>query len=322
MMSRKQFLYFMQNGEKGPIKIGITFDVQKRLTQAQTFNYQRITLLGYILGSQSLETELLKRFSPYKISGEWFAFNDELYNMARGIFDVEYERHDDRNYLVLYRQTSKARTDPCPFCLAMHSHGLGDGHRVGHCTPQYGRSSIFTIDGTALLKDYGYIVKTRDPDGLPPRKPRNNRVSEVRLRVFANLLTFATNEFIRADIFTLDLDTIPPKGGVELLAEYPDGTPCKIRCNDAGYGEVGINVFYGIKCADPPMYTFVSRQSKEICSAHATGWLERRVGKYLQIPVESTDIELYCEKHVCKQLEQLDVRPIADSFKKHGPFHL
>jgi hypothetical protein len=92
--------------------------------------------------------------------------------------------------------------------------------------------------------------------------------------------------------------------------------------NDAGYGEIGIKVLYGIKCADPSMYTFVSRQSKEICSAHATGWLERVVGKYLQIPVESTDIELYCEKHVFKQLAEIEIRPIADAFEKHGPFHL
>jgi len=322
MMSRKQFLYFIQNGEKGPIKIGFTFDVQRRLAQARTFNYQPITLLGYIPGNQSLETALLKRFSPYKIMGEWFAFNNELYNISRGIFDVEYERHGDRNYLVLYRQTPKAKTDPCPFCLATHSHGPGDGHRVEHCIPQYGRSSILTTDGTTLYRDHGYIVKTHDPDGPPPRKPRYNRVSKVRLRVFANLLTFATNKFIGSDIFTLDPATIPPKDGVELLVEYPDGTPCKIRCNDAGYGEVGIKVLYGIKCADPPMYTFVSRQSKEICPAHATGWLERREGKYLQIPAESTSTELYCEEHVCKQLAGLEVRPIADSFKKQGPFHL
>jgi hypothetical protein len=292
------------------------------LTQAQTFNYQTITLLGYIPGNQSLETALLKRFAPYKILSEWFAFNDELYSIARGIFDVEYERHDDRNYLVLYRQTPKSKTDPCPFCLAMHSHGFGDGHRVKHCVPQYGRSSILTTDGTTLYRDHGDIVKTRDPDGPPPRKQRNNRVSEVRLRGFANLLTFAANKFIESNIFTLDPATIPPKRGVELLVEYPDGTPCKIGCNDSGYGEVGIKVLYGIKSDNPPMYTSVSRQSKEICSAHATGWLERRAGKYLQIPASSTSIAFYCENHVCKRLAELEVRPIADSFEKQGLFHL
>ena len=321
-MSRNKYLYFMQNGEKGPIKIGITFDVQRRLAQAQTFNYQPITLLGYIPANQSYETALLKRFSSYRISGEWLSFNDELYNLARGVFDVEYEKHGDRNYLILYRQTPKSRTDPCPFCLAMHSHGLGDGHRVEHCIPQCGRLSILTADGTTLYRDHGYIIKTRNPEGPPPIKPRDNRVSQVRLRGFANLLTFATNKFIESNIFTLDPDTIPPKGGVELFVEYPDGTPCKIRCNDAGYGEVGINVLYGIKCTNPPMYTFVSRESKEICSAHAAGWLERKAGKYLQIPTESTSIEYYCEKNICKQLAELEVQPHADSFEKRGPLHL
>ena len=322
-MRRDRVIYFMQNGEKGPIKIGFTYDVQRRLAQAQTFNYQPITLLGYIPGDQRLETTLLNRFSPHHLLGEWFAFNDELYNLARGIFDAEYEKHGERNYLVLYRQTEMAETDPCPFCLATHSHGDGDGHRIEHCLPQYGRTSIVTTDGTILHRNHGYIIKARHSKGAPaPKIPRYNRVSKVRLRVFANLLTFATNKFIESNVFSLDPVTIPPKGGIELLVKYPDGTPCKIRCNDAGHGEVGINILYGIKRADPPVYTFVSRQSKEICSAHATGWLERRVGKYLQIPATTTSIELYCEKSVCNKLANFEVQPIADSFKKQGPFHL
>lgn len=171
-MSREQFVYFMQNGEKGPIKIGITFNVQRRLTQAQTFNYQPITLLGYLPANQRLESALLKRFAPFNMLGEWFAFNDELYNLARGVFDVEYETNNDKNYLVLYRQTHNAETEPCPFCLAMHSHGSDDGHRVTHCFPQYGRPSILTTDGTSLHRDHGYIIKTRDPDGYPLGMPR------------------------------------------------------------------------------------------------------------------------------------------------------
>jgi hypothetical protein len=237
-MSGDRFIYFMQNGERGPIKIGLTYNVQRRLAQAQTFNYQPITLLGFVPGNQRLETTLLNRFSPHHLLGEWFAFNDELYNLARGIFDVEYEKHGERNYLVLYRQTAMAETDPCPFCLATHSHGDGDGHRVEHCLPQYGRTSIVTTDGTILHRDHGYIIKARDSDEPAPKVPRYNRVSEVRLRAFANLLTFATNKFIESNIFSLDPVTIPPKGGVELLVDYPDGTPCKIRCNDAGLGEV------------------------------------------------------------------------------------
>ncbi|HEX9080214.1 MAG TPA: hypothetical protein VF795_11525, partial [Desulfuromonadaceae bacterium] len=294
----------------------------QRLAQAQTFNYQPITLIGQILGNQSLEISLQKRFSSYRLQGEWFSFNKELNNLAKGIFDVAYERLGDRDYLVLFRQTDKSKTEYCPFCLAQHTHGVGDGHRTAHCPPQYGRECITTIDGTILHREHGYIIKSRDPEGVPPQLRRTNRVSKNRLQVFANLLTFATNKFIESNIFTLDPATVPPQGGVELFVEYPDGTPCKIRCNDAGYGEVGINILYNIKTTDPPMYTFVSRQSKEICSAHATGWLERNVGKYLQIPAASTSAELYCEKHIFKKLAELEVLPIANSFEKQGPFHL
>jgi hypothetical protein len=107
-----------------------------------------------------------------------------------------------------------------------------------------------------------------------------------------------------------------------LSTKVANGTPCKIRCYDAGYGEIGIQVLYGIKTPGPPVYTFVSPQSKEICAAHATGWLERRAGKYLQIPVNETSVELFCEKLVSQDLADHEIQPIANSFAKSGPFHL
>lgn len=322
MFTRDRFIYFMQCGEKGPIKIGLTFNVQRRLTQAQTFNYQPVTLLGSIPGSQVLETALLRRFSEHKLRGEWFKFNDELYNFAKGIFNVEYESDGLRNWLVLYRQSEKQKTDPCPFCLSPHSHGIGDGHRIAHCLRQYGFESIRTLDGTILNRDDGYIIKTRDPHGPAPKQINYNRASKTRSSVIRNLLTFAVNKFIEADVFNLDPTTIPPEGGVEQLVDYPDGTPCKIRCYNAGYGEIGLEVLYGIKKSNPPIYSFVSKQSKETCSAHAAGWLERRTGAYLQIPANSTSLELFCEKHICPQLAELEIQPIDNSFKKQGPFHL
>lgn len=312
----------MQVEENGPIKIGLTFNVQRRLAQAQTFHYRPVTLLGHFPGSQGLETALQKRFAEHRLQGEWFAFNDELFNLAKGIFNVEYETDSGRNWLVLYRQSDKKMTDPCPFCLVPHSHGIGDGHRVAHCLPQYGRTSIQAIDGTILDRDDGYIINTHDPNGPGHEEVHYNRASSTRFKITRNLLTFAVNDFLQSNIFALDLTNSPPKGGVTRLVNYVDGTPGKIRCYDAGHDEIGIQILYGIKTEDPPVYTFVSKQSKEICSAHASGWLERRVGKYLQIPENSTSLDLFCEKHVCQQLANLEIQPVNDSFAKQGPFHL
>ena len=321
-MSNERFIYFMQIGENGPIKIGLTFKVQRRLAQAQTFNYQPITLLSSFPGSQTLETVLLKRFSRHRLRGEWFEFNDELFNLTKGVFNVEYESSGDKNWLVLYRQSDNRMTDPCPFCLVPHSHGIGDGHRVAHCLPQYGFSSIKTLDGTTLHRDDGYIIKTRNPDGPGPEEVRYNRASITRFKIIRNLLTFATNKFIETGVFSLDPSTTPPKDGVEQLVDYPDGTPCKIRCYNAGFDEVGLEILFGIKKPNPPIYSYISRQSKELCSAHASGWLERRTGAYLQIPDSSTSLELFCEKHICQQLAEIEIQPIANSFEKQGPFHL
>jgi len=318
----ESYIYFMQCGNDGPIKIGVTSNVQRRLKQAQTFNYQKVELLGHIPGTQHLETEPLKRYSPYRLNGEWFRYNEELYNLARGIFNVPYEKNGERSYLVLCRDTPKAKTDPCPFCLCTHSHGLGDGHRVEHCHPQHSRETITTVDGTILHRDNGYIILTRNPDGPPPKEKRSNRVSNVRFRAVANLLTFAVNKFLELEVFSLDAYTALPKEGVELIVEHPDGTRCKIRCYDAGFDEVGIKILYDIKLPDPPIYTFVSPESKEVCSAHAAGWLERRSGKYLQLPNNSTSVELYCEKGLCKYLADFEIQPTDKTFLKTGRFHL
>ncbi len=133
------------------------------------------------------------------------------------------------------------------------------------------------------------------------------------------LSTFATNTFLEKEIFTLEPSSNPPKGGVTLLVDYPDGTPCKIRCNNAGHGEIGIHVLYAIKQPNRPVYTFISKQSKEICSVHAGGWLERTTSKFLQIPPNATSIELFCEDFVRQYLAELEIMPIANSFKKNGP---
>ena len=319
----QEYVYFLQITEKGPIKIGLTRNVQRRLKQAQTFNYEKVKLLGYIEGSQSLETKLIHRYAEYQIRGEWFSYNLDLNNLAKGIYDGEYLTEGSRSYVILYRDTPRSPTDPCPFCCLRHNHGIGDGHRAGHCATNSGRSFVSLPSGQILYRDHGYFIKTRNPNSTELLKERMLRaVSKTRLNTYANLLTFAVNKFIEFDVFTLDPSTKPPEGGATLLVDYPDGTPCKVRCYDAGYDEVGLQVLYGIKKPDPPVYTFVSRQSKEICSVHATGWLERKTGKYLQIPINSTSVDLYCGQKLCKHLAELEIKPILNSFHNRGPFHL
>jgi hypothetical protein len=276
-----------------------------------------------MLSNQRLETELIHRYAQYNIRGEWFSYNDDLKNLARGIYNGAYVNEGSKSYVVLYRDTPYSATDPCPFCCLHHNYGIGDGHRAAHCPTNSGRPFVSTPSGQLLLRDNGYIIKIRNPRSTElPEVPKRRAVSKTRLNAYVNLLAFAVNKFIELNVFSLDPSTKPPKDGSALLVDYPDGTPCKIRCYDAGYDEVGLQVLYGVKTLDPPVYTFISRQSKEICSAHATGWLERRSGKYLQIPVNSTYVDLYCEQGLCQHLADFEIKPVGNSFEMQGPFHI
>lgn len=68
---------------------------------------------------------------------------------------------------IIYRKTEMSQTEPCPFCGCSHSHGVPDGFRVPHCIvihkrgiPAYPKENIIASDGTELLKEFGYYVKT------------------------------------------------------------------------------------------------------------------------------------------------------------------
>jgi hypothetical protein len=49
------------------------------------------------------------------------------------------------------RQTEHQVVIACPYCPKEHYHGLGDGHRVAHCDPQYDSVNVsgYYIVGTA-----------------------------------------------------------------------------------------------------------------------------------------------------------------------------
>lgn len=70
---------------------------------------------------------------------------------------------------VIYRRKELSQTEPCPFCGCSHAHGIGDGLRVPRCilihvrgVPTPPKDRIMASDGTILLKENGYYLKT-DP---------------------------------------------------------------------------------------------------------------------------------------------------------------
>jgi hypothetical protein len=78
-------VYFIQIGDSGPIKIGVSVDVQKRLQQLQTASPYQLRLLAKLLGGESKEAELHRRFAAFKMQGEWFSPSQELQDFIHGL---------------------------------------------------------------------------------------------------------------------------------------------------------------------------------------------------------------------------------------------
>ncbi len=71
--TKANFTYFIQEGATGPVKIGRSVDVRKRLGDLQTGNPDNLHVRAVVPSDHALERALHQRFSPARIPGkEWF----------------------------------------------------------------------------------------------------------------------------------------------------------------------------------------------------------------------------------------------------------
>ena len=66
------YIYFIQCGKSGPIKVGITDNVKRRLKTLQCANPCKLELLLAFLGGEVMECALHRKFSAHRLRGEWF----------------------------------------------------------------------------------------------------------------------------------------------------------------------------------------------------------------------------------------------------------
>lgn len=71
-------LYFMGIEPAGPVKIGITYDITRRLRHIQMACPYEVSLIADFPGSRSIEAELHRRFAAHRMKGEWFNRVDEI----------------------------------------------------------------------------------------------------------------------------------------------------------------------------------------------------------------------------------------------------
>lgn len=75
---RKPVVYFAQQGDHGPIKIGFSTDIENRLKGLQTSSAVPIRMVTCVSGTRDDEADLHVRFAGLRLSGEWFSPAPEL----------------------------------------------------------------------------------------------------------------------------------------------------------------------------------------------------------------------------------------------------
>lgn len=83
--ARKTRIYFVQEGEGGPVKIGNSTWPERRLQDHQCGNPRTLYLLGSFAATRSTEREIHERFAEQRLTGEWFQPTTELLEYVLGV---------------------------------------------------------------------------------------------------------------------------------------------------------------------------------------------------------------------------------------------
>lgn len=79
------WLYFIESGEGGPIKIGIARDPWERIETLQIGNPEPLRLLTLCYSSQDEERQIHRVLKDDRIHGEWFVPSERLYAAIEAI---------------------------------------------------------------------------------------------------------------------------------------------------------------------------------------------------------------------------------------------
>lgn len=85
---RPRFVYVIQDGDDGPVKIGEAFDPRSRLGELQCGNHRPLNLRAVVLATDTTEKELHALWARSRMRGEWFGGGDEVDIIAKAI-DVQ-----------------------------------------------------------------------------------------------------------------------------------------------------------------------------------------------------------------------------------------
>lgn len=96
-------IYFIQSGKDGPVKIGKTRNVQRRMNELQVASFHELHLLHYFKADAFIEGAFHEALADHRIRGEWFAAEPAL-EILREITPLGF---DDIIHLIAQRITAR-----------------------------------------------------------------------------------------------------------------------------------------------------------------------------------------------------------------------
>lgn len=82
-LEKPLFVYFIQHGDDGPVKIGKAFDPSARLIELQCGNPFPLELRGVVVAADRTEERLHALWRGHCIRGEWFGAQDRIIALAK-----------------------------------------------------------------------------------------------------------------------------------------------------------------------------------------------------------------------------------------------
>ena len=95
------FVYFIQSGASGPVKIGLSKAPARRVNKLQTGNPRELILRHVIPGDRNIEDQLHNRFRAARIRGEWFgrSYLSVILTFAAGLADEMVQAYDGSGHI-------------------------------------------------------------------------------------------------------------------------------------------------------------------------------------------------------------------------------
>jgi hypothetical protein len=108
------YVYFVQAGTDGPVKIGFTTSPSLRLSAIQIGSAKRLRLVCAVPGGRCLEMALHKAFAGAQMSGEWFKPTPKLVAMMAELAETNKDGAGPSNISAITKKRIRAKKAVAP----------------------------------------------------------------------------------------------------------------------------------------------------------------------------------------------------------------